>query len=311
MAFRHSGLILVDKPSGPTSHDVVMAARRGTGEKRVGHTGTLDPLATGLLILCVGAATRLSDFLRGKDKRYVARVRLGQSTDTYDAHGYARAVSRAIPERAAVERALAKFRGRIEQKPPAFSAVKRGGRKAYEYARAGEDIELEARVIEIYSLELVEWKPPEFTLDVFCSSGTYIRSLAHDLGQALKCGAHITGLRRTASGPLDVRQAVTFDALKQAFRVGDWQRYLLPMDLAVSDWPEVNLTDEAAARIQHGQPVPLEEHAEDRARAYNPAGELIALLEADPQNGLWRPHKVLLPPPSNPLDRPRRTDALP
>ncbi len=294
-----SGILLLDKPSGPTSHDMVIALRRGAGQKQVGHAGTLDPLATGLLVICLGAATRLSDYMRGKDKRYRARVRLGQSTNTYDADGEITATSDTLPDRAAVEEALVKFRGPIQQQPPAFSAIKRAGKKAYELARAGEVVELEARPVEIYALELLEWQPPEFTLDVLCSAGTYIRSLAHDLGQALGCGAHLTALRRTASGSFLLNEAVTLDDLQKAFEAGDWRRYVRRADEAVADWPEVGLTAEAAARIQHGQPIPLEEYADDYARAYNPAGEFIALLRADTRAGVWRPSKVLVPPPPN------------
>jgi len=291
-----SGILLLDKPSGPTSHDVVMDVRRGAGQKQVGHAGTLDPLATGLLVICLGAATRLSDYLRDKAKRYRARVRLGQSTNTYDADGKITATSDRLPDRVSVEEALVKFRGLIHQRPPAFSAIKRGGKKAYELARAGQAIELEARPVEIYSLELLEWQPPEFTLDVLCSAGTYIRSLAHDLGETLGCGAHLTALRRTASGSFHIHEAVTLDDLQKAFEIGEWKRYLHPADVAVADWPEVGLTAEAAARIQHGQPIPLEEYADEYARAYSPAGEFIALLRADTRAGVWRPHKVLLPP---------------
>ncbi len=297
MAF---GILLLDKPSGPTSHDLVLAVRRGTGEKQVGHAGTLDPRATGLLVVCLGAATRLSDYLRGTDKRYRARVRLGQSTSTYDADGEITSESGHLPERAAVEEALVKFRGPIQQQPPAFSAIKRGGKKAYELARAGETVELETRPVEIHALELLDWEPPEFTLDVLCSPGTYIRSLAHDLGQTLGCGAHLTALRRTASGTFQISEAVTLADLTQSFAAGAWKRYLRPADEAVWDWPEVGLTAEAAARIQHGQPIPLEEQADDRARAYNPAGEFIALLSADTRAGVWRPHKVFIPPRTHP-----------
>ena len=296
-----SGILLLDKPSGPTSHDMVMIVRRGAGQKQVGHAGTLDPLATGLLVICLGAATRLSDYMRGRDKRYRARVRLGQSTNTYDADGEITTKSDAIPDHAAVEEALVKFRGLIQQRPPAFSAIKRGGRKAYELARAGQTIELEARPVEIYSLELLEWQPPELTLDVLCSAGTYIRSLAHDLGQTLGCGAHLTALRRTASGNYQINEAVTLDELKKSFEIGDWRLHLRPADEAVAEWPEVGLTAEAAARIQHGQSIPLEDaqRADDWARAYNPAGEFIAILRADARAGVWRPYKVLAPPHSN------------
>ncbi len=289
-----SGLILLDKPSGPTSHDMVMTVRRGAAEKHVGHAGTLDPLATGLLVICLGAATRLSDYLRDKDKRYRARVRLGQSTNTYDADGEIVSESRLLPERAAVEAALERFRGVIQQRPPAFSAIKRGGRKAYELARAGQAVELEARPVQIHALALADWQPPDFTLEVHCASGTYIRSLAHDLGQLLGCGAHLTALRRTASGQFDVSEAVALEALQAAFALGReaWQPYLRPADTAVADWPAVRLSTEDAARIVHGQPVPCAAALSEHARAYNPAGEFFAILRLDPTKNAWRPLKV-------------------
>ena len=287
-----SGLLLLDKPSGPTSHDLVYVVRRGTGEKRVGHAGTLDPLASGLLIVCLGSAVRLSEYLLGKPKCYRARVRWGQTTNTYDAQGQIMSENPALPARPAVEAALARFRGPILQRPPAFSAVKRAGHKAYEFARRGEELELAPRPVEITALAITDWQPPECELEVTCSAGTYIRSLAHDLGQALGCGAHIAGLRRTASGAFTVEQAVPLDQLRAEFAAGQWLQRLRPAEAAVADLPPVTLSAEAARRIQHGQAIPREIPARDLARAYNPAGEFIALLRADPQAPLWRPHKV-------------------
>jgi tRNA pseudouridine55 synthase len=176
--------------------------------------------------------------------------------------------------------------------PPAFSAIKRGGQKAYELARRGQSLALEARRIEILALELIGWQPPECVLEVHCSAGTYIRSLAHDLGQQLGCGAHLTALRRTASGRLTLREAVGLADLQSAFAAGDWQRYLRPADSAVADWPAVALSAEAAARVQRGQPVPLTAGDAKYARAYDPAGGFIAVLRADWAAGLWRPDKV-------------------
>ena len=293
------GILLLDKPSGPTSHDLVQIVRRGTGEKKVGHAGTLDPLATGLLVVCLGAATRLSDYVRDKPKRYRARVRLGQTTNTYDADGDITTTSAAVPDRQAVEAALAHFRGVIQQRPPIYSALKRGGKKAYELARAGELIELEPRPAEIFSLELSDWEAPDFALDVTCAAGTYIRSLAHDLGQMLGCGAHLIGLRRLASGNFTVNQAVTVDELQQSFVSGHWLRYLRRADEALPDWPAVHLAADAVKQILHGQPIPLEEYSEDWARAYNLAGDLIAVLRADKQNNKWHPHIVLQSPIAN------------
>ena len=276
---------------------MVMAVRRGAGHavKRVGHAGTLDPLATGLLLICLGAATRLSDYLRDKDKRYRARVRLGEATDTYDADGTVTQQSRCLPDRAAVEAALPPFRGRILQRPPAYSAIKQGGQKAYELARRGQTVELEARPVEIFALELADWRPPEFTLEVHCSSGTYIRSLAHDLGQRLECGAHLSALRRTASGKLTVSEAVTLADLEAAFEAGPeaWRSYLRPPDSAIADWPALHLSAEDTAQIVHGQPIPCRAEAGGLARAYNDAGEFFAILRLDPTKNVWRPLKVL------------------
>lgn len=276
---------------------MVAAVRRGSREKRVGHAGTLDPLATGLLVVCLGAATRLSEYLLDKDKRYLARVRFGQSTNTYDAAGEVTAASEALPTREQAEAALSAFRGVIQQRPPAFSALKRGGQKAYELARRGEALELEPRTVTFYSLQLLEWSPPECVLEAHCSAGTYIRSLAHDLGQALGCGAHLAALRRTASGHFRLGDAVTLEALKLAFESGDWQRRLLPMDAALPGWPALYLSERDARRVQQGVSVPFSGDLEagERARAYNAAGELFAILRADRAAQVWRPEKVLLP----------------
>jgi len=293
----HWGLILLDKPSGPTSHDMVYAVRRGSGEKRVGHAGTLDPLATGLLVMCLGPATRLSEYLAGKDKHYRACVRLGQATTTYDAQGEVTSTSSVLPDLPAVEAALASFRGPQQQVPPAFSAIKRGGQKAYDLARRGETVVLEPRAVVFESLTVVDWQPPDVWVEVHCSAGTYVRSLAHDLGQRLGCGAHLAALRRTASGSLQVMQAVTLEALQTAFAQHDWHRYLLPADTALADWPAVRLSGEAAARVQQGQAVRSEPGTDlpagaALARAYNPAGEFFAVLRADAAAGVWRPDKV-------------------
>jgi tRNA pseudouridine55 synthase len=288
------GILLLDKPSGPTSHDMVAVVRRGANIRRVGHAGTLDPLATGLLVLCLGTATRLSEYLAGKDKRYQAVVRLGQSTTTYDAQGDAVGpVSVRMPDRAEVERVLAEFEGPQLQVPPQYSAIKRGGQKAYEAARRGETLELDARHVTFYAISLVSWEPPDCGVDVHCSAGTYIRSLAHDLGQRLGCGAHLAALRRTMSGSLNITSAISLDELRAAFARDDWQEHLLPPDHALSDWPEVHLSDSEAALLQHGQPVPRGgPPAGEFGRAYNSAGEFVAIVRADPAAGQWRPHKV-------------------
>ncbi|MFW5942793.1 MAG: tRNA pseudouridine(55) synthase TruB, partial [Chloroflexota bacterium] len=194
------GLLNVDKPLHLTSHDVVARVRRLCDTRRVGHAGTLDPLASGVLVLAVGRATRLLEYVVGQPKEYQARVRLGQETNTYDGEGEITA-QRPVPvTRADVEQALQQFRGDIAQIPPMYSALKKGGKRLYELARQGKEVEREARRVTIYDLEILTWDRPVLTVRVRCSTGTYIRSLAHDLGQALGTGAYLSGLRRTAIG---------------------------------------------------------------------------------------------------------------
>ncbi|MBL8044946.1 MAG: tRNA pseudouridine(55) synthase TruB [Anaerolineales bacterium] len=290
----YSGLLLIDKPTGPTSHDVVAAVRRGAKERQVGHAGTLDPLATGLLVVCMGQATRLSEYLLNKNKRYLAHVRFGQSTNTYDADGEITATSEIVPDRIAAEAALENFRGAIQQRPPAFSAIKRGGQKMYDLARRGEAVELEPRPVTVHHLEIMEWTPPICVLDVLVSAGTYIRSLAHDLGQVLGCGAHLAALRRTQSGPMRLEEAVTLETLQAEFAAGTWAARLKSPALAVPDWPSVALSAEEARRVQNGQFLPLASDipAGTLARAYTATNDFFAVLAADTQRRVWRPEKV-------------------
>ena len=211
-----SGILVVDKPVGLTSHDVVEIIRKGTNIRRAGHTGTLDPRASGVLVVLVGPAVRLSEFVSASDKRYQAIIRLGGTTDTYDADGRFTGQSNtpiSVTE-AQFNEVLQHYVGEIEQTPPAYSAVKVQGRKAYELARQGEEVELAPRKINVYHLEVLEWAPPEVVIDVHCSSGTYVRSLANDLGSELGCGAYLVGLRRTTSGRFSLREATPLRKLQ-------------------------------------------------------------------------------------------------
>ena len=289
---RAFGLLNVYKPAGPTSHDLVAWVRRGTGVKKVGHGGTLDPAVTGVLVLCLGPATRLSEYLLGSPKTYVARVHFGVQTNTYDAEGEIVARDPRPISREQVEAALTGFRGPIAQVPPLYSAIKRGGRKLYELARAGQTVELEARPVTIHRLELLAWEPPVATLEVICSAGTYIRSLAHDLGQAVGVGAHLAALERTASGRFTAAEAVPWERLVAAMADGTWRAYLLPPDLALADYPAVHLDAAGAADVRHGRKVPAapEMAGTTLARAYDPDGQFIAVLE---RRALWwQPLKV-------------------
>jgi tRNA pseudouridine55 synthase len=288
-----SGVLVVDKPIGLTSHDVVQIIRRGTGIRRAGHTGTLDPRASGVLVVLIGPAVRLSEYVSASDKRYQATLRLGSSTDTFDSEG--RITGSASVESLTEERfeeTLPQFIGEIQQVPPPYSAIKVQGRKAYEMAREGEEVELAPRTIHVYSLELLEWDPPEAVIDVFCSSGTYVRSLANDLGAALGCGAHLVGLRRTKSGRFTLRDAVPLRRLQETFQSGDWYRHLIPAAEALGDWPMVELDGDQVELIRHGHRIPAEPDAKGWVRGVSQQGDLVALLELDEATNEWQPRKV-------------------
>jgi tRNA pseudouridine55 synthase len=288
-----SGVLVVDKPIGLTSHDVVQIIRRGTGIRRAGHTGTLDPRASGVLVILIGPAVRLSEYVSASDKRYQATIRLGSSTDTYDAEGTITKSSSIddITEEQFVA-ALPHFIGEIEQTPPPYSAVKVQGRKAYDMAREGEEFQLEPRMINVYSLEVLEWAPPEVVIDVYCSSGTYVRSLANDLGNELGTGAHLVGLRRTKSGRFTLRDAVPLRRLQEAFEAGNWYRFLIPAAEALADWPILELDADQVELVRHGHRIPAKPEHKGLARGVSEQGDLVALMEVDEENREWQPRKV-------------------
>ncbi len=285
------GILNLDKPSGWTSHDVVARVRAVARQRRVGHAGTLDPLATGVLLVCLGRATRLVEYLMASPKVYRGRVRLGASTDTYDAEGEVVEERPVDVERAAVEAALGRFRGPILQVPPLYSALKHDGQPLYRLARQGVTVEREARPIEVYRLSLTAWQPPELELEIACSPGTYVRSLAHDLGQVLGCGAHLAALVRLASGDFDVQSATPLAELTPE-RLTD---VLLPPDVALHRYPALRLDEQETARVRNGVRIAAPWAGEERlARAYAPDGTFLAVLEYLPEEGLWQPQKVFL-----------------
>ncbi len=288
------GVLYVDKPVGLTSHDVVNYVRRLAGIRRVGHSGTLDPMATGLLIICLGKATRLVEYLVGLDKEYLATIHLGRATDTYDGEGQITAEKRVEVTAEQVDKALDQFRGQIEQVPPMFSAVKVDGQPLYRRARLGEEIARPPRPVTIYALKQFSWQSPMLKIRISCSSGTYIRSIAHDLGQVLGCGAYLSGLRRTAIGEITVEEATTLEQLDPE----KWRQHLQPLDSAVHHLPSLELTTTEVQRISHGQRIPLDEvrhpALESPVRAYDQAGNLIGILIIDQEQ--WKPHKVLYQP---------------
>jgi len=326
------GILNLNKPRGLTSHDVVGRVRALTGIRRVGHAGTLDPLATGVLLICIGRATRVAEYLMAGQKAYRARVRLGITTDTYDAEGQVVTEAPVEVSRAQVEASLARFRGTITQVPPVYSALKHKGTPLHRLARRGVEVKqlslLKARQVENSRLELITWEPPECTLEVTCSPGTYVRALAHDLGQVLGCGAHLTGLIRLASGDFRLEDTVTLEEFARAVSEGCWPDLLHPIDAAVTRFPALHLDADAARRLCSGQAVftppqpppvgggepqhppteggepqhpPTREGEEktvgvDLARAYGPDGTFLALVSYDPSAGVWRPRKVFCAP---------------
>jgi len=261
MRQRLDGVVLLDKPLGMSSQGAVTAVKRALNADKAGHTGTLDPMATGLLPICLGEATKYSQDLLDADKSYVARIRFGANTDTGDAEGQV-VSSFPLPQfaddaamRAALNALLSAFTGPILQVPPMYSALKRDGKPLYEYARAGVELEREARSVVIHSIVWTEVQWPEATLEVSCSKGTYIRVLAEDLGAALGCGAHLVGLRRTEVGHLSLVQSISLDDLLRT--TADHADFVLPVDALLQTLPHLTVDAQQAKRLEMGQRVPL------------------------------------------------------
>lgn len=266
-----NGILLLDKPVGITSNATLGRAKRVLGIKKAGHTGTLDPLASGLLVLCFGEATKVAAYLLDAEKAYEATVHLGITTDTEDGEGEvtARADVQALSGDD-IEKVLDSFRGEIEQVPPMHSALKHKGRRLYELAREGEEVERPARRVTILELDLLEYTPPELKIKVRCTKGTYIRSLARDIGEAIGCGAHLTALRRTASTPFSIDDAVSFEAL-EVMDTDQARGLLQAPDNALANLPEVTLDEVQAARLRQGQRLAgLPEPHDGMVRVYAP-----------------------------------------
>ena len=252
-----SGFLLLDKPAEITSNAALQTVKRMFNAVKAGHTGSLDPLATGLLPLCFGQATKFSQFLLDADKRYLARVKLGVITDSGDADGEV-IETRTVPEISDVqlEKALSHYRGEIIQVPSMFSAIKIDGQPLYKLARKGIEVERKGRPITVYELRVTDREVDEFTLEVQCSKGTYVRTLVEDVGEDLGCGAHVIGLRRLSAGPFDQTEAVNMSQLEEL--KGNWtelDKLLLPVSAAVKEWPAVELTDITVSYLRQGQPV--------------------------------------------------------
>jgi len=302
------GILNINKPQGKTSFSIVARVRQLSGERRVGHAGTLDPAATGVLPVCLGQGTRIIEFLMEATKTYRAQIELGVATDTYDATG--KITQQGDPSRISqkqLESALASFCGLIPQIPPMYSAVKYHGQPLYKLARAGINVERKSRLAKIYHLELIDWQLPIATVEVECGKGTYIRSLAHDLGQSLGCGANLKSLIRLRHGFFDIKDAVSVPQLEDAFRYQYWQHFVYPIDIVLLHWAAVVVDDDTSQAIRNGRPLTLKNHngsektgylkqppsiGSSYCRVYTPDGGFLGVLHFNPERGEWQPEKI-------------------
>jgi tRNA pseudouridine55 synthase len=289
------GILNINKPPGITSHDVVQKVRRIMKEKRIGHTGTLDPLATGVLVLCIGKATRIARYLEAGEKEYRAVMRLGVMTDTLDAMGRVLETRNyAPPEKADIERVMRKLTGVIMQRPPVFSAVKVSGVPSYKLARQGRAETLDPRPVTIHEIEMTAYADPLVGCTVKCSKGVYIRTLCADIGEALGMGAHLISLVRTRSGRFSLEQAVSLEQLEDIASEGRTNQVMMPVEEALADFPSVLIGNEEALKIVHGNrvscPTSLANSSSDLARIHDSGGRLLALARV--VAGTLRPELV-------------------
>lgn len=271
-----NGIILVDKPQDWTSHDVVAKLRGVLHERRIGHSGTLDPLATGLLVVFVGRATRAVEFAEADSKEYLAGLRLGVSTDTQDITGNVIAKCNALPDEAAVRETLYRFIGDIEQIPPMYSAIKIGGKKLYELARRGESVERTPRKITVSSIDIVDKDGTDYILNISCSKGTYVRTLCNDIGDALGCGACMSSLRRTRAGAFSVDEAHSLEDIEAAALEDRLSDIILPVDALFAPFPKLTVSESAAKRLKNGNVIKVSAEDGDY-RVYSDSEEFLLL----------------------------------
>ncbi len=306
-----NGILNVNKPEGPTSFSIVSRIKKLTGEKRVGHAGTLDPAASGVLPVCIGNGTRIIEYLMENTKDYRAEIEFGKTTDTYDATGSVTSTKdSSFVEKNRIEITLQNFIGEIQQVPPVYSALKWKGKPYYKLARAGIDIEIEiaARPVVIHTITVLDWQPPVVTIDVTCGKGTYIRSLAHDLGQIIGCGAYMKSLERRAYGPFSINNAVSINELEESFSGKYWQRYIHPIDSVLLHLKAIVVNDDIRQDIQHGRTVDNkdintqmltneskpEEFQKALYRVYGLDGNFLGILRYVSETGQWKPEKVFI-----------------
>jgi tRNA pseudouridine55 synthase len=292
-----NGIISINKEPGMTSHDVVSRVRKLFHQKRVGHAGTLDPLASGVLPICAGQGTRVAEYLSEEGKAYRAEIIFGEVTDTYDAEGTViRTGDTSMLSLAQIAEVLPEFSGPQMQMPPLYSAIKIQGQPAYKRARAGETVTMEPRAIQIYRLEVLQWQAPRLTLAIECSKGTYIRSLAYDLGERLGCGAYLAALLRTRSGPFLLSQSITLAQLAGAIEQGDATRYIFPPDSVLQQYPALRLPATIIERVQHGnafaEQADMAQPSHNLARIYDEDEHFVAIASWNSEERQWHPKKV-------------------
>ena len=295
------GYLNINKAQGWTSTDVVRKLKGVTRSKKIGHGGTLDPIATGVLPICIGSATRFAETVLLGTKSYRINVVLGSSTDTYDSTGEKTAEVKSFEvTRSQLIEALAGFTGEFLQTPPMYSALHHKGRRLYELARAGIEVERPPRSVKVLSLKLVEFEGPELVLDIECSHGFYARTLANDIGEKLGTHAHMTGLTRTHAGPFKIEDTVSIEDVIKLADSGDWRDLLMPIDTTLQHFGRINLDTSLVEMVRHGRPLSVSNIGDngahtpgERIRAYTPDGDLLAILIFEPERLRWRPEKVL------------------
>lgn len=291
------GILNLNKPVGPTSHTMVAIVKHVTGAKRVGHAGTLDPMASGVLPICLGQATRVVEYLMDTTKTYLAGIQLGVTTDTYDIQGVV--TNRSDYSHVTKEQGLSALRsltGNIQQVPPVYSALKYHGKPLYALVRAGVNVVTNSRLAYIEKIDLKDWHLPFITIEVTCGKGTYVRSLAHDLGKMLGCGATLVNLVRTRYGIFSYARSVTPEQFKEAYQNGYWENWLYPLDSILEKWPALVVGDELVKTIMNGQPVRCikNSHPSEGAysRVYRSDGSLLGIMRYDNKNEVWQPMKI-------------------
>ncbi len=303
-----NGILNINKPEGPTSFSIVSFVKKITGVKRVGHAGTLDPAASGVLPVCLGQGTRTVEFLMDATKDYRAEIELGKTTDTFDAAGIVTAEGDFSGiDRDRIETVIPSFLGEIQQVPPAYSALKHHGKPYYELARAGIDVEMESRPVFIHSIDILDWKPPLLTLDITCGKGTYIRSLANDLGRILGCGAYMKSLVRRRYGPFSINDAISPDELKQAFAGNYWHNYIHPVDSVLKHLQAFIVNENIGEKLRHGHSfgresivsetgreisLPTGKHVETLCRVYSTEGLFLGIFRFIKETEEYKPVKI-------------------